>query len=185
MTETIATSAAVQRHDAATLASLRDASKQMAGWYAFTLLRPAAVPGTRNPAGVLYFFDAIHHPTDDAYWRAFSIEPRWNKVAVPVLAFDGWYDAFLNGALRNFNGVQAQGATALARQNQRIVIGPWEHLGWGRPDSPVSPRLKAIGEVADSPVNDLTIAWFDHFLGGRGQRRRRRRPAHRLLRRER
>ena len=84
-----------------------------------------------------------------------------------VLAFDGWYDAFLNGALRNFNGVREKGATDLARRSQRIVIGPWEHLGWGRPDSPVSPRLKAIGPVADSPVNELTIAWFDHFLKGR------------------
>jgi uncharacterized protein len=46
------------------------------------------------------------------------------------------------------------------------VIGPWEHLGWGRPESPVSPRLKAIGPAADSPVNQLTLAWFDHFLKG-------------------
>ncbi len=113
-----------------------------------------------------YFFDAIRHPSDDAYWKAFSIQERYGKVAVPALAFDGWYDAFIEGALRNFNGVRTQGATALARENQRIVIGPWEHLGWGRPDSLVSPRLKAIGEVADSPVNELTLAWFDHFLKG-------------------
>jgi hypothetical protein len=166
MTETIATSAAVHRKDAATVAGLREAAKQMARWEAFTPYDQLPILQPRSRVVAPYFFDAVRHPTDDAYWRAFSIQTRYDKVAVPVLAFEGWYDAFLNGALRNFNGVRAYGASDLARQNQRIVIGPWEHLGWGRPDSPVSPRLKAIGPVADSPVNELTLAWFDHFLKG-------------------
>ena len=166
MTETIATSAAVNRKDAATVESLKTAAKETSRWMGFKPYDalPTLQPQSRVTAP--YFFDALKHPTDDAYWRAFSIERRYDKVTVPVLAFEGWYDAFLNGALRNFDGVQEKGATAFARQNQRIVIGPWEHLGWGRPDSSVSPRLKAIGPVADSPVNALTLAWFDHFLKG-------------------
>jgi len=166
MTDTIATTAAINRKDSAAEASLKEAAKSAAGWLRFTPYSQLPFLQPQSPVVAPYFFDAIKHPTDDAYWRTFSIEARYDKVAVPVLAFEGWYDAFLNGGLRNFNGVQAQGATALARQNQRIIIGPWEHLGWGRPESPVSPRLKAIGPVADSPVNDLTIAWFDHFLKG-------------------
>jgi putative CocE/NonD family hydrolase len=166
MTETIAESAAVNRKDAATAARLKEAALDIARWMRFTPYDqlPYLDPGSRVVAP--YFFDALAHPTDDAYWRAFSIEPRWNKVAVPVLAFDGWYDAFLDGSLRNFNGVRQNGASELARQNQRMVIGPWEHLGWGRPDSLVSPRLGAIGPVANSPVNELMLAWFDHFLKG-------------------
>jgi hypothetical protein len=166
MTETIATSAAVQRGDTATAENLKTGSKDIAKWWRFTPYSQLPLLQPESPVVAPYFFDAVRHPTDDAYWQAFSIQNRWDKVAVPVLAFEGWYDAFVNGALRNFNGVQAKGATELARKNQRIVIGPWEHLGWGRPESPVSPRLKAIGPVADSPVNELTIAWFDHFLKG-------------------
>ena len=166
MTETIATSAAINRKDAATAESLKVAAKEMARWEAFTPYDQLPILKPDNPIVAPYFFDALKHPTNDAYWRAFSIQDRYDKVTVPALAFEGWYDAFLNGALRNFNGVQAKGATAEARQNQRIVIGPWEHLGWGRPESPVSPRLKAIGAVADSPVNELSLAWFDHFLKG-------------------
>jgi hypothetical protein len=166
MSETIVPSAATNRHDDATAAALKLAQPQIARWMQFTPYDqlPFMQPG--NPAVAPYFFDALAHPTNDAYWRAFSIEPRWNKVAVPALAFDGWYDAFLDGALRNFNGVRQNGATQAARQNQRIVIGPWEHLGWGRPESQVSPRLRALGPVADSPVNELMLAWFDHFLKG-------------------
>jgi len=164
MTDTIATSAAVNRKDTQTVASLKTAAKELAVWMQFRPYTQLPILQPRSPVVAPYFFDAIRHPTDDAYWRAFSIQTRYDKVAVPVLAFDGWYDAFIDGALRNFTGVTAQGATALARQNQRIVIGPWEHLGWGRPSSPVSPRLAAFGPVADSPVNEMTIAWFDHFL---------------------
>ena len=166
MAETIAQSAAVNRKDDADAARLKDASLGIAGWMRFRPYDALPIFAPANPKVAPYFFDAIKHPTDDAYWRAFSIAQRWDKVSVPVLAFDGWYDAFIDGALRNFNGVRAMGATPQVRASQRIVIGPWEHIGWGRPDAVVSPRLKAIGPVADSPVNDLTIAWFDHFLKG-------------------
>jgi putative CocE/NonD family hydrolase len=167
MMQTITRSAAARRGDTATVESLKTGSKDIAKWMRFTPYADLPIFQPQNPVVAPYFFDAVKHPTDDSYWQAFNIQTRYDKVAVPVLAFEGWYDAFVNGALRNFNGVQAKGATELARRNQRIVIGPWEHLGWGRPESPISPRLKAIGPVADSPVNDLTIAWFDHFLKGK------------------
>jgi putative CocE/NonD family hydrolase len=166
MTEDIVESAAANRKDAATVAQMHAASLAIARWMKTAPYDNLAFMQPGNPAVAPYFFDALKHPTNDAYWQAFSIEPRWNKVAVPVLAFDGWYDAFLAGALRNFNGVRTQGATAVARENQRIVIGPWEHIGWGRDGAVVSPRLAAIGPVADSPVDELMLAWFDHFLKG-------------------
>lgn len=113
-----------------------------------------------------YFFDALAHPADDEYWQRLSIQRRYANVKVPVLAFEGWFDSFLQGGLRNFSGMVEHGATEDARSNQRIVIGPWEHEGWGRPDSIESPHLKAIGPVGNSPVNELMLAWFDHFLKG-------------------
>ena len=171
MMEDIVTSAAANRKDTKLVAQLKQDSKEIAAWMHFTPYDrfPPFHPDSRVVAP--YFFDAIKHPTKDAYWKAFEIESRYDKVTVPVLAFEGWYDAFLNGGFRNFNGMRQKGATEFARKNQRIIIGPWEHLGWGRPDSPVSPRLKAIGPVANSPVNELSLAWFDHFLKGKSNAR--------------
>jgi putative CocE/NonD family hydrolase len=166
MTEDIVESAAANRKDKATVADMHAASLAIARWMKTAPYDRLSFLQPDNPVVAPYFFDALKHPTNDAYWQAFSIEPRWNKVTVPVLAFDGWYDAFLDGALRNFNGVRTKGATALARDNQRIVIGPWEHIGWGRPGAVVSPRLAALGPVANSPVDELMLAWFDHFLKG-------------------
>lgn len=162
----IVQSAAANRGDTKLSATLLEQTKDIAKWVHFVPYDRFPPFHPEDPAVAPYFFDAIKHPSDDAYWQAFSIESRYNKVNVPVLAFDGWYDAFLNGALKNFTGMRAHGATSLARNNQRIVIGPWEHTAWGRPDSIVSPRLKALGPVANSPVNELMLAWFDHFLKG-------------------
>lgn len=166
MAETIAESAAVNRGDLRAAAELQNAYRDIARWERFRPYDRLPIFEPDSPTVAPYFYDAIRHPTDDAYWQKFSIQTRYDKVQVPVLAFDGWYDSFLEGALRNFNGVRQKGGTSLARENSRIVIGPWEHLGWGRADSEVSPRLKAIGPVAESPVNELTLAWFDHFLKG-------------------
>lgn len=166
MMETIVQSAALNREDKKLAAGLHEEVRDLAKWMHFTPYDRFPPFHPADPAVAPYFFDAIRHYTDDAYWKQFSIQSRYNKVDVPVLAFDGWYDAFINGALRNFEGMRTSGGTEVARNDQRIVIGPWEHVGWGRPSSPVSPRLKAIGAVADSPVNELMLAWFDHFLKG-------------------
>jgi uncharacterized protein len=166
MMETIAYSAAVNRGETAQAAILQEQVKSLARWMKITPYDKFPPLRPDDPEFAPYFFDAIKHSTDDAYWKAFSIKSRYDKVIVPVLAFEGWYDAFLNGALENFEGMRKNGGTELAKTGQRIVIGPWEHLGWGRAGSPVSPRLKAIGPVANSPVNELMLAWFDHFLKG-------------------
>ncbi|MCP1213459.1 CocE/NonD family hydrolase [Acetobacter okinawensis] len=166
MMEDIASSAAENRGDkklAAELAAQGHNAAVLMRQSPYATFTPFTVDG-KNVAP--YFYDAIKHSTSDAYWKAFDIKSRYAKVTVPVLAFDGWYDSFLSGALENFNGMQAQGGSPAARANQRIVIGPWDHIGWGRPDSSVSPRLKAIGPVANSPVNELMLLWFDHVLKG-------------------
>jgi putative CocE/NonD family hydrolase len=162
----LAWDAATSRGDWKTADRLTEEFKSITRWMSY---RPYIDFPPFRAAGkdiAPYFFDAIRHPTYDEYWRRFSIQSRYDRVKVPVLAFEGWYDTFLNGGLKNFTGMQRSGGSAIARKNQRIVIGPWDHIGWGRAGSVESPRLRAIGEVADSSINELTIKWFDHFLKG-------------------
>jgi putative CocE/NonD family hydrolase len=167
MMDTIALSAARQRGDLKTVDGLTEAVRNAARWQhyrpyvTFPPLRP------EDPSAAPYFFDAIRHPTYDEYWKRWSIRGHYDQVTVPVLHFEGWYDAFLAGGLENFTGMVARGGSAAARAGQRIVIGPWDHIGWGRPDSIQAPMLKDIGPVGDSPINELMLAWFDHYLKGR------------------
>ena len=113
-----------------------------------------------------WYFDWIRHSTRDDYWTRWSIRDRYASVRVPVLDFEGWYDAFLAGGMENFAGMVRDGGTQQARDNQRLVIGPWDHVDWGRRDSTPAPMLKDDRRGRDSPINDLMLAWFDHFLKG-------------------
>ncbi|MBB2196997.1 CocE/NonD family hydrolase [Gluconacetobacter sp. 1c LMG 22058] len=164
--ETIASSAAANRGDKALAKSLFADGKNPSIWLAFTPYGAFPPLHPDKPEVAPYFYDTVAHPARDSFWEAFQIRTHYDRVKVPVLAFDGWYDSFLNGAVNNFNGMRASGGSAAARANQRLVIGPWEHIGWGRPDAVVSPRLKDIGPVADSPVNELTVRFLDHVLKG-------------------
>ena len=162
----LATTAARNRNDEPTAAALKAASAEPTRWMAHLPYRdlPPMQPG--NPTVAPWYFDWITHSSRDDFWTRFSIRDRYNAVRVPVLDIAGWYDAFLAGSMENFSGMVARGATDEARRNQRIVIGPWDHLAWGRTGSEPAPLLKNIGPVAESPVNQLMLDWYDHFLKG-------------------
>jgi putative CocE/NonD family hydrolase len=163
----IALSAAQNRGDQATAAALTAAAADPTRWMNFRPFKDLPPLQPPNPAVAPWYFDWIRHSTRDGFWANISIRDRYASVRVPVLDFEGWYDAFLNGGIENFAGMVAHGGTEAARSNQRLVIGPWDHLNWGRPDSEPAPLLHDIGGVGDSPINDLMLDWFEHFLKGR------------------
>ena len=113
-----------------------------------------------------WYFDWIAHSSRDTFWRQWSIRDRYPSVRVPVLDVEGWYDAFLAGGIENFTGMVNSAGTPQARTNQRLVIGPWDHVDWGRGGSEPAPLLKDIGSVGESPINELMLSWYDHFLKG-------------------
>jgi putative CocE/NonD family hydrolase len=162
----LATTAAENRGDQAAAAQLKAASQDPTRWTNFRPYQGLPPMQPQNPAVAPWYFDWIRHSTRDDFWRGFSIRDRYPSVKIPVLHFEGWYDAFLAGGTENFAGMVAHGGSASARDNQRLVIGPWDHVNWGRPDSAPSPLLKDIGPIADAPTNELMLAWFDHFLKG-------------------
>lgn len=103
-----------------------------------------------------HFADWVEHDRADApYWHAISPRGALNgrTMDVPMLHIGGWYDTMLMGTLDAY-------ATARARtaQPQRLVIGPWPHLPWGRAAG------GAMGPAADAEIDRLQRDWFDAFL---------------------
>lgn len=164
--DSIALSAARNRHDQAVVDELTAAAADPTRWMNYRPFKELPPLQPQNPAVAPWYFDWIRHSTRDDFWAKVSIRDRYASVRVPVLDFEGWYDAFLAGGIENFAGMVARGGTQAARGNQRLVIGPWDHINWGRPDSHPAPLLHDIGAVGDSPINDVMLAWFDHFLKG-------------------
>jgi putative CocE/NonD family hydrolase len=123
-------------------------------------------PVLRDPAP--YYFDWLAHPALDDYWRTFMPEGIYESVSVPALTISGWYDIFLRNDLRQYQGMKQHGGSALARQQQHLVIGPWSHgnFMWGYADRQYGEGGSAVSPQALNMLTDIQLRWFDHWLKG-------------------
>ena len=107
-------------------------------------------------AGYAHYPDWVAHPTRDEYWQ--SLAPRdalaGKPIDIPMLHIGGWYDGFLMGTL-GFWKDAAKRTTSL----QKLVVGPWTHIPWGRVIGGVD-----MGTNAVSTIDERQVAWFDHIL---------------------
>ncbi len=108
-----------------------------------------------------YFFEWIDHPSYDAYWQRWNIERVYSRITVPALHIGGWYDIFRDGDLTLYGGMKDRAGSKKARENQKLVMGPWYHNPWNRILGPCD-----LGEVAASRMDDLQVRWFDYWLKG-------------------
>jgi uncharacterized protein len=109
-----------------------------------------------------FYFDHLRHPEDGPYWEALAMRSRYAEVDVPMLHVAGWFDVFLGGQLRAFQGLQAHARSEEARRAQRLVIGPWVH-------GPANTSQSRAGEVDFGPdaTFDLPaqrLRWYDYWL---------------------
>ena len=109
-----------------------------------------------------YYLDWLAHPDYDNYWKQWSIEENFSKIAVPMLQVGGWYDIFSDGTLRNYMGVKAHGATEAARTGQRLLMQIGGHAGFGRRIGDVDFGPHAL-EYTDTNV---ILDWYDYLFKG-------------------
>ena len=112
-----------------------------------------------------WWADILAHPTRDEFWSGLSIADRFEDITVPALNIGGWFDIFVSNTARTFTELKRRGGSAEAREGQRLIIGPWDHLN----STGVYPDRK-FGLMADALYADLTGAhqrFFDRWLRGR------------------
>jgi uncharacterized protein len=108
-----------------------------------------------------YFLDWLAHPSYDEYWRALSIEEHFGDIKVPALHIAAWYDLFLGGSLRNYEGLRDHGGSDDARKGQQLVVMVGGHAGSGRKIGDVD-----FGPNLDRDEDDLTLRWYDYLFKG-------------------
>ncbi|NQW21277.1 MAG: CocE/NonD family hydrolase [Chloroflexi bacterium] len=111
-----------------------------------------------------WFGEWMDHPNHDDYWEEFSNARSHDRVKVPVHHFGSWFDCFLIGTIRNYEGMRSKAATPQARTGQRMTIGPWVH-------NPSPGDMREAGEVdfgeqAIVGWFETRLRWFDHWLKG-------------------
>lgn len=129
-------------------------------WLWHLPLKSLDLPDLRRDAPGYY--EMLAHPSYDDFWRTFDIESRHAEFDVPAQHLTGWYDALLNGTLRNFAGLRRNARTERARFAQRLVVGPWTHSG-------PTEQSTSIGDVNFGPdagfdAERSMFDWFDHWL---------------------
>ena len=111
---------------------------------------------------ISFFQDWLDHPDYDDYWRNLAIKERYHDIKVPVLQIGGWYDVFAGGTLNNFLGMREKGGSDVARNGQRVVMGPWHHHAC----SETHAGEVDFGNVSVLELNEIELRWFDHWLKG-------------------
>jgi uncharacterized protein len=128
----------------------------------------AAMPSSRQPAMEKvwpWWAEFLSHPARDAFWQGLSVIDQAEQVTVPALHIGGWFDIFVSNTARSFTELRARAGTEDAREGQRLIIGPWDHLN----ATGIYPDRR-FGLAGDAISQDLTgqhVRFFDRWLRGR------------------
>lgn len=106
-----------------------------------------------------YYEEWLNHSSRDEYWLATSLKEQYGAIEVPALHIGGWYDIFIDGTIENFIGVREHGATAVAREQQYLLIEPWFHMPWSRYVGELD-----FGPEAANRMDELQLEWFGRWL---------------------
>ena len=128
----------------------------------------AAMPPTGQPAvekvWPWWAEISLSRPARDAWWQGLSVIDRAEQVTVPALHIGGWFDIFVANTARSFTELRARAGTPQAREGQRLIIGPWDHLNATGiyPDRRFGLTADAITPGPDRPAR----RFFDRWLRG-------------------
>ncbi len=100
------------------------------------------------------------HPEPDGYWTRLELADQIADLRLPIQHVVGYYDFFSRESTGNFARMREQARDAKTRNQQQLILGPWDHGTIGR---------SKVGEVDFGPEATWdsiagNIAWFDRFL---------------------
>ena len=115
---------------------------------------------------VPFLYEMFKHPVPDAWTDGILLNNRHESVKVPALIIAGWYDMLLGADLEHFDGMKANGGTEQARENTRIIIGPWSHGMFMNMVGQVDFGFRSSGLFMDlkEDLTTLQLRWFSRWL---------------------
>lgn len=113
--------------------------------------------------------DFINHPDYDGFWQRQSFEPWLTRVTVPTLNVAGWWDQEdFYGPIKIYELLERHDA-----KNQNfLVIGPWNHGGWSRGDGSKLGAVSFGSPTAEHYRKNILAPFFAHYLKGKGSEAR-------------
>jgi putative CocE/NonD family hydrolase len=102
----------------------------------------------------------LTHPEPNGFWTRLDLTPRLPQLQIPALHLVGYYDFFSRESVDNFGVMQKQASDPRTRQQQRLILGPWDHGSVGKT------KVAEIdfGPEAAVDTHALQLDWFERHL---------------------
>ena len=123
-------------------------------------LKEGATVLRRLPSYERWAIDILTHGEYDDYWkqRGYAIDEYYEEHAdVPTLYLGGWYDSYARNTPMSYVKL-----SAIKESQQVLLMGPWTHGAFEVTHS----GDVDFGTEAHVNMNDLRLAWFDHYMKG-------------------
>jgi putative CocE/NonD family hydrolase len=115
-----------------------------------------------------YFTDVLERRMPHEWEAGIGYERSHRRVGVPAFITAGWYDVILGHDLDHFVRMRQEGATQAAREETRLLIGPWSHGNFTNVVGEVDFGRRSIGASLDMGpgISPMLIEWFKSKLAG-------------------
>jgi putative CocE/NonD family hydrolase len=102
----------------------------------------------------------LTHPRPDGFWTRLDLTSHLPELQLPALHVVGYYDYFSRESVGNFVIMQKQAHDDQTRQQQRLVLGPWDHGSVGK--SKVADMDFGVDAAID--IAAIQLDWMDRYL---------------------
>ncbi|HSW58996.1 MAG TPA: CocE/NonD family hydrolase [Dehalococcoidales bacterium] len=106
-------------------------------------------------------WDRLTRPVSQA--EQFSRE-KYERVTVPCLHQVGWYDGLEWAVIESYVNMRRRGGSALSKQCQHLIVGPWWHTEWGNFLGALN--FGPTASLAGGMISQSNLAFYDRYLRG-------------------
>lgn len=129
-------------------------------WHAIYPHLPLVTMDELTGRDLPYWREEMEHPYLDEWWKKIAYQDKFSQIDLPVLHVSGWYDDEQVGTPLNFHGMRQNGASEFARENQKLLMGPWGH----RVNTTSKIGEVEFGEQALIDLRGYQVRFFDRYL---------------------
>jgi putative CocE/NonD family hydrolase len=115
---------------------------------------------------IKFWKDLYAHPNYDDWWKARNIRNFVQDVKPAMLTVGGLFDAEdCFGAWRFYEAVEQKNP---GKSFNKVVMGPWYHGQWSRPDGSSMGNVKFGSKTAEWYQNNVEVPFFNFHLKEKG-----------------
>jgi putative CocE/NonD family hydrolase len=115
---------------------------------------------------ILFWKELMNHPNYDAFWKARNARSNVQDINpnIATLIVGGLFDAEdCYGAWNLYRAIESK-----AKNNNKIVMGPWHHGQWGRNDGSYLGNVQFGSNTSEWFGKNMELPFFNYYLKNKG-----------------